>query len=550
MSEVSKKPRHRQQRSVASFDNYALPGPLVDELTAQGITEPFPIQAQTLPHTLAGQDILGRGRTGSGKTLAFVLPIVARLSANRVRAVSKSPRAIILAPTRELANQINAVLEPLATSVGLRTVTVYGGVSAVPQLNALRRGVDVVVACPGRLLDHHRSGALTFDRCEVAVIDEADHMADLGFLPDVRRILDAMPDGQRMLFSATLDRDVNVIVKKYLFDPVTVDVNPAGEDPNAHIDHHVLRINSAHRVAVIAELTKAGGRTVIFTRTRHGATKLAEQLGKSGVRTVELHGMLSQSARARNLESFSRGRSTTLVATDVAARGIHVDGVELVIHADPPAEHKAYLHRSGRTARAGARGTVITLATGAQLRSVRQLTKRADITPIETQVQPGDSLLEQLAPVVVESRAVAAPAEQPAKPRSRKGWAKAKPQTKRGGQQRTRNAKSGALGRSEEYSARSSSRTDSRSSGNADARTDHRGEADRSARSSSRPASARSASDRPANSRSASGKRSKFDDRPEGANRGRQNKSGRNGRAGETSDQRRARRERSHARTA
>lgn len=507
-TDTVKKPRHRQLRVDASFDSYALPGPLVDELRDQGITKPFPIQAQTLPETLAGKDILGRGRTGSGKTLAFVLPIIARLSANRFKTAKNSPRAVILAPTRELANQINGVLAPLAESVGLRTVTIYGGVSAVPQLNALRRGVDIVVACPGRLLDHHRSGALSLDRIEIAVIDEADHMADLGFLPDVRTILDATPTGQRMLFSATLDRDVNVIVKKYLHEPVTVDVNPAGEDPNADIDHHVLRVNSGERVAVIAELTKAGGRTVVFTRTRHGATKLAEQLGKSGVRTVELHGMLSQAARARNLESFSRGRSTTLVATDVAARGIHVDGVELVIHADPPAEHKAYLHRSGRTARAGARGTVITLATGAQLRSVRHLTNRANIKPTETHVQPGHALLTELAPAASEI-AVQPLAEAKPKPQSRKGWAKAKP---------------AANGKRRPTSAR---RSDS----------EHRST---STSRPSRSARTRVEDDQRSSSRSAR--------RGPGSGRTSEKRSGNTGRANETSQQRRARRERSHAR--
>lgn len=412
-----RKPRARQTERARTpkFSDYPLPSPLVDLLSAKGIREPFPIQTATLNDSLAGSDILGRGRTGSGKTLAFILPTVTRLCANGRKTQSGSPRAVILAPTRELANQIFEVLEPLAEEVGLRSTTIYGGVSANPQLNALRRGVDIVVACPGRLLDHHRAGKLSFDHVEITVMDEADHMADLGFLPDVRKILDATPDtGQRMLFSATLDRDVNVIVRKYLHDPLTFDVNPADDDPNEDVDHHVLRVDSGNRVAVIAEMTKPGGRTVVFTRTRHGATKLAEQLTKSGVAAVELHGMLSQNARARNLESFSRGKFTTLVATDVAARGIHVDDVGLVIHADPPAEHKAYLHRSGRTARAGAKGTVVTMATGGQIRGVRHLTNRAKITPIENSVAPGHPLLESLA-----AEPVATP-PQKAKPRNEK----------------------------------------------------------------------------------------------------------------------------------
>lgn len=383
----------------SKFADFALPTPIVDRLAKNGMTTPFPIQEKTLPDALAGRDILGRGRTGSGKTLGFVLPLVTRLAASRNRTKPKAPRALILAPTRELANQIHETLEPLAAEMGLRTTTIYGGVGAAPQINALRRGVDVVVACPGRLLDHHRSGNLDLRSVEITVIDEADHMADLGFLPDVRRILDAIPRGtQTMLFSATLDKDVNVIVRKYLREPLTFDVDPDDGDPHADIDHHLLRVNSGERVAVIAALTKPGGRTVIFTRTRHGATKLATQLNKAGVSTVDLHGSLSQAARARNLEKFSAGFATALVATDVAARGIHVDDVGLVIHADPPAEHKAYLHRSGRTARAGAKGNVVTLVTAAQIRAVRQMTTKAKISPTETVVVPDHALLVTLAP--------------------------------------------------------------------------------------------------------------------------------------------------------
>ncbi len=422
------RPRHRQSDRQPTFSDFALPGPVVDLLAADGVTTPFPIQAKTLPDALAGRDILGRGRTGSGKTLGFVLPLVTRLSASRVKVRAKSPRSIILAPTRELANQIHAALEPIAAEVGLRSTTVYGGVSAGPQISALRRGVDIVVACPGRLLDHHRSGHLSFDNVEITVIDEADHMADLGFLPDVRKILDAIPRGtQTMLFSATLDRDVNVIVRKYLNEPLTFDVDPENGDPHADIEHHVLRVNSGDRVAVIAELAKPGGRTVVFTRTRHGATKLANQLTKAGIPAVDLHGMLSQAARTRNLDNFSNGRSTTLVATDVAARGIHVDDVGLVIHADPPAEHKAYLHRSGRTARAGAKGRVVTLATGAQVKSVRQLTGKAKIKATETQVAPGHELLGTLAAAPID-RPVRPGVSQSEKPvnRARDGWARPK----------------------------------------------------------------------------------------------------------------------------
>lgn len=460
-----KKPRHRQANRPSGFEEFGLSQPLIEELTSQGITAPFPIQSQSLPTSLSGRDVLGRGRTGSGKTLAFVLPIVAQLSRQRRKPARHRPRALVLAPTRELVNQINEVIEPLAEAVGLRSTVIYGGVSARPQLIALRRGVDIVVACPGRLLDHHRSGAVVFDDVITTVLDEADHMADLGFLPDVRTILDQLPAGQRMMFSATLDRDIDVIVKKYLTDPVTIDVDPAGSDPATHADHHILQVKSGDRVETIAALAKASERTVIFTRTRHGASKLAEKLSDLGVRSVDMHGMLSQAVRARNLERFHSGRATALVCTDVAARGIHVDAVELVVHADPPAESKAYLHRSGRTARAGARGTVVTIATGGQLRSVRQLTRRANVTPTESTMSAGQPLVEQFHLAVdstsrepsesddagrrtVPDRSRSADGQQPR--RSRKGWAKAKPKS---GHSRKRHTSAGRNGRATETSA-------------------------------------------------------------------------------------------------
>jgi len=394
---ASKKPRHRQLR--ATFESLGVPVPLTEYLTKQGINEPFPIQEATLPDSLAGRDVLGRGRTGSGKTLAFSLPVVTRLASQGGRRQPKAPRAIILAPTRELANQIHATIEPLAELLGLRTVVIYGGVSAAPQISALRRGVDIVVACPGRLLDHYRSGLLEFDNVSITVIDEADHMADLGFLPDVRTIMDGTPaNSQRLLFSATLDRDVNTLVKRYLTNPLTHSVDSDKAEASSPMIHHVLHVDSGDRFAVMADLAMAPGKTIIFTRTRHGAIKLTQQLTRHGVATVDLHGNLSQAARARNLAAFTSGRANTLVATDIAARGIHVDDVGLVVHADPPAEHKAYLHRSGRTARAGAAGTVVTMMTGAQTRAVRDLTKRAGINPRTTRVRPGDELLNEIAP--------------------------------------------------------------------------------------------------------------------------------------------------------
>ena len=368
-------------------------------LAAAGITVPTPIQAATLPDSLGGRDVLGRGRTGSGKTIAFLLPLVARLDASRSRRTPKRPRALILAPTRELVSQIDAALAPLAQVHGLKTRTVFGGVGQNPQVQALRAGVDILVACPGRLEDLIQQGACDLSQVEVTVLDEADHMADLGFLPAVRRLLDATPrGGQRMLFSATLDSGVNVLVKRYLDNPATHEADSA-QSPISTMDHHVLHVHRDHRVPVLVDLTSAPGRTVIFTRTKHGAKALARQLNARGVPAVELHGNLAQNARTRNMEAFHSGKASTLVATDIAARGIHVDDVALVIHADPPAEHKAYLHRSGRTARAGAAGTVITLMTDQQVSDVRALTRAAKIHPTTTRISgPDHAMLKQLAP--------------------------------------------------------------------------------------------------------------------------------------------------------
>ena len=383
----------------SSFLELGVPADLSDVLASAGITEPTPIQAATLPDSLSGRDVLGRGRTGSGKTLAFLLPMVARLSTSRSRRTPKRPRALILAPTRELVAQIDAALAPLAAVHGLRTRTVFGGVGQHPQVQAIRQGVDIVLACPGRLEDLIQQGHVDLGSVEVTVLDEADHMADLGFLPAVRRLLEQTPrGGQRMLFSATLDSGVNVLVKRFLENPATHQADSA-QSPISTMDHHVLHVHRDHRVAVLADLASAPGRTVVFTRTKHGAKNLARQLNSRGVPTVELHGNLAQNARTRNMEMFHSGRATTLVATDIAARGIHVDDVALVIHADPPAEHKAYLHRSGRTARAGAAGTVITLMTDQQVKDVRDLTRAAKINPTTTRVSgPDHAMLKQLAP--------------------------------------------------------------------------------------------------------------------------------------------------------
>jgi superfamily II DNA/RNA helicase len=381
-----------------TFAHLGVPAALTDVLAASGITVPTPIQAATLPDSMSGRDVLGRGRTGSGKTYAFLLPLLARLSQNPVKRRPSRPRALILAPTRELATQIETALIPLARPLGLTSQTVFGGVGQNPQVTALRRGVDVVVACPGRLEDLMGQGHVDLDAVEITVLDEADHMADLGFLPVVRRIMDRTPrDGQRLLFSATLDAGVNVLVKRFLSNPVTHEADSA-QSPVSTMAHHVFHVHQDDRLPVLLDLAAAPGRTVMFTRTKHGAKKLAKQLNASGVPAVELHGNLSQGARTRNMDAFHGGAATTLVATDIAARGIHVDDVGLVVHADPPVEHKAYLHRSGRTARAGASGTVITLMTADQVADVRDLTRKAGIKPTTTRLDATHPLLRELAP--------------------------------------------------------------------------------------------------------------------------------------------------------
>ena len=387
-----------QPAQAQTFADLGVPAPFVDALARRGITTPTPIQAATLPDSLAGRDVLGRGRTGSGKTFAFLLPLVAHLTAQSRRPRSRAPRALILAPTRELVAQIDDSFQALAEGTRLSSRVVFGGVGQGPQVDAIRRGVDVVIACPGRLEDLIGQGHVSLDDIEVSILDEADHMADLGFLPGVKRILDKTPrDGQRMLFSATLDAGVDVLVKRYLSQPVTHEADSA-QSPVATMEHHVLKVRGDDHLDVLTDLTAAPGRTVVFARTKHRAKKFAKQLGQRGVPAVELHGNLSQNARTRTMEAFHSGAATTLVATDIAARGIHVDDVSLVIHADPPVEHKAYLHRSGRTARAGSAGTVITLMTPDQNGDVRSLMRKAGIRPTTTEVRADHPLLGELAP--------------------------------------------------------------------------------------------------------------------------------------------------------
>ncbi len=383
---------------MPSFEDLGVPAELNSVLRSHSITTPTPIQAATLPDSMAGRDVLGRGRTGSGKTYAFLLPLVTRLMGAR-KAAPGAPRALILAPTRELVGQIEASLAPLAAAAGLSTRTIFGGVGQNPQVSALKRGVDIVIACPGRLEDLIGQGHCRLDDIEITVLDEADHMADLGFLPAVRRLLQKTPKGgQRLLFSATLDNGIDVLVRQFLDSPVTHEADSA-QSPVATMTHHVLQIDREHRLSILVDLTSAPGRTVVFTRTKHGAKALARQLNRNGVPAVELHGNLGQNARTRNLEAFHDGRASALVATDIAARGIHVDDVALVVHADPPAEHKAYLHRSGRTARAGNEGTVVTLMTSEQVKDVRDLTRAAGIKPHTTRIQgSAHPVLSELAP--------------------------------------------------------------------------------------------------------------------------------------------------------
>lgn len=427
---------------TSTFTDFGVPAVLVDVLTEQGIAEPTPIQAATLRDSLAGRDVLGRGRTGSGKTLAFSLPLVARLAESQRPRTARKPHALILAPTRELVTQIDAVIKPLARTMGLNTLTVFGGVGQNPQVRGLQSGVDILIACPGRLEDLISQGFCRLDDVQVTILDEADHMADLGFLPGVRRLLRQTPkDGQRLLFSATLDKAIDVLVREFLRRPVTHEADSA-QSPVAAMSHHVLGLDKDLRVPVLVDLTSAPGRTIVFTRTKHGAKALARQLNSRGVPAVDLHGNLGQNARTRNMEAFSSGAVNTLVATDVAARGIHVDDVALVIHADPPSEHKAYLHRSGRTARAGAAGSVITLMTPDQRGDVRTLTRAAGIHPTTTQVaNTQHPVLRELAPgerVLVEGYVapVAPQQQQSAKKPSSNGQA--------GGRGRGRGAGSGA----------------------------------------------------------------------------------------------------------
>lgn len=380
-----------------TFAALGLPVVLVHALGREGIRAPFPIQSATIPDVLAGRDVLGRAPTGSGKTLAFGLPMLVRLAG--APSAPKRPRGLVLAPTRELAVQIEAALDPAALALGLRLGTAVGGLPIKRQAERLARGVDLLIGTPGRLADLIAQQALSLDAVRVTAIDEADHLAELGFLPQVRALVDRVPEGgQHLLFSATLDDAVDELVRRYLRDPVTHRADPLPEADAAApaATHHLLHLRKADKREVIAEIAARDGRTLLFVRTQHGADKLTARLREVGVDAQALHGGRSQNNRNRVLAAFADGTVPVLVATDVAARGIHVDDISLVVHVDPPADPKDYVHRAGRTARAGATGTVVTLVTEDQRDEVAALTRRAGIEAAEATVAPGDRLLRRL----------------------------------------------------------------------------------------------------------------------------------------------------------
>jgi len=362
---------------TVTFADLGLPEGVVRKLAQNGVTTPFPIQAATIPDALAGKDILGRGRTGSGKTLSFGLPTLAQLAGGHTE--KKKPRAVILTPTRELAMQVADALQPYGDVLGLKMKVVCGGTSMGNQIYALERGVDVLVATPGRLRDIINRGACSLENVQVAVLDEADQMSDLGFLPEVTELLDQVPEGgQRMLFSATMENEIGTLVKRYLTNPVSHEVDSAQGNVTT-MTHHVLVVKPKDKAPVTAAIAARKGRTIIFVRTQLGADRIAEQLVESGVKADALHGGMTQGARTRVLADFKDGYVNALVATDVAARGIHVDGIDLVLNVDPAGDHKDYLHRSGRTARAGQSGTVVSLSLPHQRRQIFRLMEDAGV---------------------------------------------------------------------------------------------------------------------------------------------------------------------------
>ncbi len=381
---------------VAADNGFAalgLPEKLVERLAREGITTPFPIQTATIPDALAGKDVLGRGQTGSGKTLAFGLPLITRLLEAGQRRLPRRPHALILTPTRELAMQISDALEPLVHVAGLRHKLIAGGLSYTTQINALNKGVDILIATPGRLNDLLERGAVEMNDISITVLDEADHMAEMGFMAEITTSLDQIPsDGQRLLFSATLDNGIDALVARYLTDPVTHSTNDATASVEG-MDHHVLLIDPQHKKLITAEVANRDGRTLVFCRTKLGADRIALQLREQGVMAAALHGGLNQGQRNRVLGAFRDGALRVLVATDVAARGIHVDDVSVVLQVDPPADHKDYLHRAGRTARAGEKGTVVTLALPHQRKTMERQLKDAGLDLLPVKAAPGDKVI-------------------------------------------------------------------------------------------------------------------------------------------------------------
>ncbi|SEG78605.1 Superfamily II DNA and RNA helicase [Thermomonospora echinospora] len=421
--------------AVSAFADLDMPPALLAALKEQGVTAPFPIQAATLPNTLNGRDILGRGRTGSGKTLAFGLALLARTAGRRAR--PRRPLALVLVPTRELAQQVTDALIPYADAVRLRLTTVVGGLSISRQANALKHGAEVLVATPGRLNDLVDRGDCELGEVEITVLDEADQMADMGFLPQVTRLLDRVaPGGQRMLFSATLDRDVDRLVRRFLHDPLTHSVDPPAGAVTT-MEHHLLHVAEADKHAAIMHIAARDGQVIMFVAMKHAADRLARKLLAGGVRAAALHGGRTQSQRNRTLEAFRTGDLDVLVATNVAARGIHVDDLDLVVNVDPPTDHKDYLHRGGRTARAGRSGTVVTLVLPGQRREMARVMSAAGITPQSTHVQPGDGELAHITGARTPGRApVTVPAPSNGRTTSRSGGSHKPPRRRSAGHAR------------------------------------------------------------------------------------------------------------------
>ncbi|GHG47909.1 DEAD/DEAH box helicase [Streptomyces griseocarneus] len=426
--------------AVEAFADLGMPAELLAALASEGVTVPFPIQAATLPNSLAGRDVLGRGRTGSGKTLAFGLALLARTAGRR--AEPRQPLALVLVPTRELAQQVTAALTPYARAVKLRLATVVGGMPIGRQASALRAGAEVVVATPGRLKDLIDRGDCRLDQVGVTVLDEADQMTDMGFMPQVTALLDQVrPEGQRMLFSATLDRNVDQLVRRYLSDPVVHSVDPSAGAVTT-MEHHVLHVHGADKQRTTTEIAAREGRVIMFLDTKHAVDRLTEHLLNSGVRAAALHGGKSQPQRTRTLAQFKTGHVTVLVATNVAARGIHVDNLDLVVNVDPPSDHKDYLHRGGRTARAGESGSVVTLVTPAQRRGMVRLMADAGIRPRTTQVRSGEAELSRITgaqapsgvPVVITAPAAERPGRGASASRGRRGRGAQERRDRRGGQ--------------------------------------------------------------------------------------------------------------------